>query len=769
MKFKQINYYQIWQRTLRKYRRLQLKIENDSHFRLQKKLNRKLLQLQKRILCLNQRWKIGIAISVLLAWLHWQPKQATAQTFELSDLDGDNGFALKTTNGFVVGTTTIYYSVNYPLTVLGDVNGDGIDDFMTGFYTARTNGKPRTGASYIVFGKTEGFNPTLELTDLDGNNGFVINGSDTDDNLGRFFLSGSGDINGDGINDIVLGSAGADPNGNGGAGESYVIFGKSTAFATTFELSDLDGTNGFVLNGIDGNDASGSATSIVGDVNGDGIDDLVIGAPGADPNGNSGAGESYIVFGKSTGFAASIELSDLDGTNGFVLNGTNTDEFSGIFISGIGDISGDGINDLMVGVSSRFAYDPAISTGKNYIIFGRSTSFSASLELSDLNGSNGFVLNGVDTYDYAGSFISGSGDVNGDGIDDIMLAAFAADPNSNNESGESYVIFGKNTGFAATLELSDLDGTNGFVLNGIDADDRSGYAASIVGDLNGDGIDDMAIGAPNADPNGIYNAGESYVIFGKSTAFAATLELSDLDGTNGFVLNGTGAYSYVGFPVVPAGDINGDGFDDLLVGQRQITTYAFPPPSREDEVYIIFGSSNLSNPLPITLLSFEGKQVDESIFLNWETSSEVDNDYYTIEHSLDAQNYIEMGIVSAKGAIGIQAYEFIDTQPNQGWNYYRLKQTDLDGTSTYIDPISIFYDNSSEFVTIFPNPTKNTLNIEGFDGQVNFTISNIQGQEIISDQGEDTFEVDLSDLPAGVYTLNLENKGVSISKKVMKQ
>ena len=105
-------------------------------------------------------------------------------------------------------------------------------------------------------------------------------------------------------------------------------------------------------------------------------------------------------------------------------------------------------------------------------MFGKASgSYSASLELSSLNGTNGFVINGIDEDDYSGDSVSSAGDINNDGYDDIIIGAYKADPNGD-KSGESYVVFGKATGYSASLELSSLNGTNGFVINGIDASDR---------------------------------------------------------------------------------------------------------------------------------------------------------------------------------------------------------------------------------------------------------------------------------------------------------
>ena len=158
--------------------------------------------------------------------------------------------------------------------------------------------------------------------------------------------------------------------------------------------------------------------------------------------------------------------------------------------------------------------------------------FPASFELSALDGTNGFVINGIDANDYSGASVSDAGDVNGDGVDDVIIGS----------RRESYVVFGNNSGFPSSLDLSTLDGTNGFVIN-------SGGSISGAGDVNGDGIDDLIISTN----------GKSYVVFGNNSGFPSSLDLSTLDGTNGFVMTNSG------FRVRGAGDVNGDGFDDVII------------------------------------------------------------------------------------------------------------------------------------------------------------------------------------------------------------
>ena len=491
--------------------------------------------------------------------------------FDLAELDGSNGFVLK-------GINADDYS-GRSVSGAGDINGDGFDDLIIGANRANPNGT-YSGQSYVVFGTDASFGPALELSSLDGSNGFALNGIDVGDLLG-YSVSGAGDINGDGFDDLIVGANGADPNGTY-SGQSYVVFGTDAGFDTSLDLSSLDGSNGFVLNGIDVGDFSGRSVSGAGDVNGDGFDDLIIGAEGADPN-NHSSGESYVVFGTDASFGAALDLSGLDGSNGFVLNGIDTNNFSGASVSGVGDVNGDGFDDLIIGANR--ANPNGTYSGQSYVVFGTDASFGPALELSSLDGSNGFVLNGINESDLSGYSVSGAGDINGDGINDLVIGAFGADPNGG-FSGQSYVVFGNDTGFDAALELSSLDGRSGFALNGINAGDFFGYSVTGAGDINGDGFDDLIIGAPTANSNGVYS-GQSYVVFGTDEGFDAVLDLASLDGSNGFALNGINAGDYSGVSVSGAGDVNGDGFDDLIIGANG----ADPNGRESGESYVVFGAA----------------------------------------------------------------------------------------------------------------------------------------------------------------------------------
>ncbi|MBC7987318.1 MAG: FG-GAP repeat protein [Sphingomonadaceae bacterium] len=483
--------------------------------------------------------------------------------------------ALDGTNGFRIDGIDPNDRSGRSVASAGDVNGDGFDDIIIGAFGADSG----AGESYIVFGKAGGFAASLDPASLDGSNGFRLDGIDAGDYSG-FSVASAGDVNGDGFDDVIIGAYLADPVGLS-EGESYVVFGRAGGFGATLDLASLDGSNGFRLDGIDVIDDSGRSVSSAGDVNGDGFDDILIGARGGDPGGDSYAGETYVVFGSGAAFAAAIDLASLDGTNGFRIDGIDSGDQSGRSVASAGDVNGDGFDDLIIGAYRAYPNGDAFA-GESYVVFGSGAGFAASIDLAGLDGANGFRLDGIDPLDRSGRSVASAGDVNGDGFDDVIVGALFADPNGDSYAGESYVVFGSGAGFAAAIDLAGLHGTNGFRIDGIDANDQSGISVASAGDVNGDGFDDVVIGASAADSV----AGESYVVFGKADGFAASLDLATLNGTNGFRIDGIDANDVSGDSVSSAGDVNGDGFDDLVVGASSADPNG---DSYAGESYVIFG------------------------------------------------------------------------------------------------------------------------------------------------------------------------------------
>ena len=383
---------------------------------------------------------------------------------------------------------------------------------------------------------------------------------------------------------------------------------------SVFELIDLDGTNGVKINGINEGDGSGISVSSAGDVNGDGVDDIIIGASGADANG-SASGASYVVFGSANWLSESLELSSLDGTNGFQINGIDENDYSGMSASSAGDFNGDGFDDIIIGAIGA---DPnGESSGESYVVFGSAEWLSGSIELSALDGTNGFQINGIDEYDHSGWSVSSAGDFNDDGFDDIIIGA----PDAESQTGESYLIYGSAEWLSGSIDLRPVynsldgysvhwfDGQNGIKISGIDDNDWSGSSVSSAGDFNGDGIDDIIIGASSADPNGS-NSGESYIVYGFANGSSANFNLTQLKyGYSGFKINGINEGDGSGRSVSSAGDFNGDGIDDIIIG----ASLADPNGFRSGESYIVLGSASwISASLDLSWIAFQINGNDEN-------------------------------------------------------------------------------------------------------------------------------------------------------------
>ena len=501
-----------------------------------------------------------------------------AVALDLADLDGNIGF-------IAIGEATLDFA---HAVALGDINGDGFSDLIVGAFGADANGRSDSGATYVVFGRADGFAASVSLSALDGTSGFQISGESGPGpgNSGRS-VSWAGDVNGDGIGDLIIGAYGLyAPELNSGA--SYVVFGRPDFTPlldvdNELELSSLSGSAGFRINGEAINNRSGYSVSTAGDVNGDGLADLIIGGW----SGGSLSGASYVVFGNAGGFAPELELSALDGNSGFQINGEAQSEVLGISVAAAGDINGDGFGDIIIGAHGT---NTSLNTGASYVyvVFGR-PDFTSLLNVNDelvlasLDGTTGFQISGEVESDSLGKSVASAGDVNGDGFSDLIVGAHLADPNGN-WSGATYVVFGKADVFPSDLSVSILDGTNGFQINGESSYDVSGISVSSAGDMDGDGFSDLIIGATGY---GAYAGGTSYVLFGRPDGFAATIELSGLDDNHGFALRGDAVFlGHSGISVAGGSDINGDGFDDLVVG----ASHGMGSGAYAGVSYIVFGS-----------------------------------------------------------------------------------------------------------------------------------------------------------------------------------
>jgi len=560
--------------------------------------------------------------------------------FELSSLLAENGGTGEA--GFTLNGISRFSQTGRSLQSAGDVNGDGLDDLLIGSFT--------TGTTHLVFGTVQGTHSRIDLRSVNGTNGYLLVG-EADGFSGRS-VSGAGDVNGDGFDDLLIGDFAAGSNGFENSGVSYLVFGGeenlSNLDAATgsggrvgdgqINLDDVDGTTGFVLNGSAAFDLSGFSVSGAGDINGDGSEDLLIGAYKADGNGVADSGATYLVFGgtsnlstldditSNAGIAGDgrINLADLNGATGFILNGIGINDRSGRVVAGAGDVNGDGLDDLLIGA---YQADPdgLSDSGASYLVFGgmanlyQLDAFTTSggtpgdgqINLADLADTTGFVFNGIIAGDGSGRAISSAGDVDGDGFDDLLIGASFA-----SISGATYLVFGgvshlstldDVTGSGGTagdgqINLADLTSSDGFTLLGAARGDGSGDAVTSAGDVNGDGFDDLLIGAPMADPNG-RSSGTSYLVFGGRSNLSALdaktnnggsagdgrINLIDLDGANSIAINGVASIDFSGIAVSGAGDLNGDGFSDIFIGAPRADSVG--PFSNAGAGYVLFGGN----------------------------------------------------------------------------------------------------------------------------------------------------------------------------------
>lgn len=433
------------------------------------------------------------------------------------------------------------------------------------------------GNVFISFGQGC---PDVPISGTDETQRFSVYGENETDDVGES-VSEAGDINGDGISDIIIGAPGVDSGSIDDTGEAYVIFGATGITTSSIDLTSLNGTNGFVIRGVNANERLGFSVSTAGDINDDGIDDILIGTY------NSGV---IVIFGNdTTGFLPVYTRTDIDGVNGILLEDTVSTSGFGQTLSNAEDVNGDNTDDIIIGTPS-FSGE-----GNAYVFYGSST--IGSITTAALDGSNGFTIEGfTQSRSGNGLKVSNAGDINSDGVEDLVLGYPSYDEAGVDRSGRVAVVFGNRTGFSAVFELSSLNGTNGFYITENIEGETLGKSVAPAKDFNNDGIDDLAINS----------ATKTYVVYGKNTPFTTSFGISSLAAGAKFVFEaGWYQYPYRPSDVDGLSDINDDGITDLIVSIPHWDGYA-----RSGGVYVIYGGTSLPSTMAsLELMGSNGYQV----------------------------------------------------------------------------------------------------------------------------------------------------------------
>ncbi len=379
----------------------------------------------------------------------------------------------------------------------GDVNGDGYDDVLV----AASGYANNAGRVFLYLGSPNGISATPVMTYTGENPGDYMNTA-----------SAAGDINNDGYDDVVISARHFDSS----RGKVYVYYGSPAGLAQTPALTLLGESQG---------DYFGHTISTAGDVNGDGYADVVIGAPLY----ASGVGRAYVYHGGPGGLAASPAFV-ATGTTGSI---PSRNSRMGYSVASAGDVNGDGYDDIIVGAQY---FSTVHQEGRAYVYLGSA---------GGLNTAPAWFVTGENSMSYLGYTVSGAGDVNNDGYDDVLVAAIGYP--SNLRQGKVYLYLGGSAGLASVPNRTYL---------GVRNYDYLGVGLAGVGDINGDGYADILMGATGFE-NGQTDEGAAYLVLGSSTGGSPTWS---------WTAESNQASASFGRPVAPAGDVNDDGYADVLVG-----------------------------------------------------------------------------------------------------------------------------------------------------------------------------------------------------------
>lgn len=443
----------------------------------------------------------------------------------------------------------------------GDFNGDGVADLAINYRIIGSGRGDSASTVQIIFGGDGVLEGVLDAALLAG--GQVTTSGVTDIGVGIDVpgpLSFS-DVNDDGAADLLIGAPRAQSAASGTGGAGYILFGIEGDAPFTFGLANLtNGIDGQAFFSTGGRNAGSSIVNL-GDVDGDGADELFVGVPFAPaPGGSPSSGLGYVFE------RGADAVTDLAGAFDDPPKPDATILFSAerAFIAEdaapLGDVNGDGVADFLITGSGAIGAGTGLFSGNNgeaYLIYGQQGGLPGRIDVTTLDGAIGTQILATDIFQIADR-AEAAGDVNGDGLGDFLLI----DAGPSTDEPLVYLVYGVDGGLGASFDLSTSDGVS--KLGGVpSAGNANGVDIAGIGDVNGDGFGDILVGRAGGGPNG---AGEIALVFGSATGVGDTVDLDNLAEGAGYRFIAAENEFGAGFAVTGPGDLNGDDINDFVIG-----------------------------------------------------------------------------------------------------------------------------------------------------------------------------------------------------------